>query len=88
VTKKPTNLRTINTFWSIAALIISTILLFSACQDSQEVPPIIVTEVFNVAGEELIVTRILEPTPTATIVPTPVEETEAPVVLDISLVRE
>ncbi|MCC6606050.1 MAG: peptide ABC transporter substrate-binding protein [Anaerolineae bacterium] len=87
MTKQPTNLHTINTFWGIAALIISTILLFSACQDSQEVPPIIVTEVFNVAGEELIITRILEPTPTATSVPTPAEETTAPVVLDISLVR-
>lgn len=87
MTEKQTNQRTCNTFLGAAALIICIIFLFSACQDSQEVPPIIVTEVFNVAGEELIITRILEPTPTATHVPTPVEETNVPVVLDISLVR-
>ncbi len=61
--------------------------MFSACQDSQEVPPIVVTEVFTIAGEELVVTRILEPTPTPTLVPTPVEDDD-PVVLDLSFVRE
>lgn len=80
------NQRPFFTLLSVAGLIISTILL-SACQDSPEVPPIVVTEVFNVAGEELVVTRILEPTPTVTSVPTPVEESNDPVVLDLSLVR-
>ncbi|MCA9955802.1 MAG: peptide ABC transporter substrate-binding protein [Anaerolineales bacterium] len=46
------------------------------------------TEVFNVAGEELVVTRILEPTPTPTAVPTPSPDDNTPVVLDISFVRE
>lgn len=73
---------------SVAAFIIGGIILLSACQDSQEVPPIVVTEVFTIGGEELVVTRILEPTPTPTIVPTPVAEDIPPVVLDIGLVRE
>lgn len=73
---------------SVAAFIICGVLLFSACQDSQEVPPIVVTEVFNIAGEELVVTRILEPTPTPTVIPTPASEGSSPVVLDISFVRE
>ena len=73
---------------SVAALIICGMVLFSACQNSQEVPPIIVTEVFTVAGEELIVTRILEPTPTPTLVPTPAPIENEPVVLDISFIRD
>ncbi len=72
---------------SVAASIISGIILFSACQDSQQVPPIVVTEVFTIAGEELVVTRILEPTPTPTIVPTPADD-NSPVILDLSFVRE
>ena len=73
---------------TLAALIISGILLVSACQDSQEVPPIVVTEVFNVVGEEIVVTRVLEPTPTPTLVPTPAQEVEPPITLDISFVRD
>ncbi|MCB9006850.1 MAG: peptide ABC transporter substrate-binding protein [Ardenticatenaceae bacterium] len=46
------------------------------------------TEVFTVAGEELIVTRILEPTPTPTLVPTPAPIENEPVVLDISFIRD
>ncbi|MEZ4590024.1 MAG: peptide ABC transporter substrate-binding protein [Chloroflexota bacterium] len=46
-----------------------------------------VTEVFNIAGEELVVTRILEPTPTPTAVPSPAADSEEPVVLDLSFVR-
>lgn len=72
----------------VAAFIISGIILFTACDDSQEVPPIIVTEVFTIAGEELVVTRILEPTPTPTAVPSPAPEDNSPVILDISFVRE
>ena len=72
---------------SVIAFIISGIVFFSACNDSQQVPPIVVTEVFVVAGEELIVTRILEPTPTPTAVPSPAPEVNAPVVLDLSFVR-
>ena len=74
-------------FLRIIAFIISGFALFVACADSQEVPPIVVTEVFNIAGEELVVTRILEPTPTPTVVPTAVAADEQPVVLDISFVR-
>jgi oligopeptide transport system substrate-binding protein len=74
-------------FLGAAALIISAILLFSACQNSQEVPPIVVTEVFTIAGEELVVTRILQPTPTPTPTPVPVTEDALPVALDISFVR-
>lgn len=73
---------------SAAAFIISVIVLFTACQDSQEVPPIVVTEVFTIAGEELVVTRILEPTPTPTAVPSPVPEDNSPIILDISFVRD
>lgn len=73
---------------SVAAFIICGIILFSACQDSQEVPPIVVTEVFTIGGEELVVTRILEPTPTPTIVPTPASEDSPPVILDVGFVRE
>lgn len=73
---------------SVAALIICGTILFSACEDSQEVPPIVVTEVFTIAGEELVVTRILEPTLTPTIEPTPAAEDNSPVILDISFVRE
>jgi ABC-type oligopeptide transport system substrate-binding subunit len=73
--------------WRILAFIISGIAFFSACNDSQQVPPIVVTEVFNIAGEELIVTRILEPTPTPTVVPSPAPEDNQPVVLDVSFVR-
>lgn len=72
---------------SIIAFIIGAVVLFSACDNSQEVPPIVVTEVFNIAGEELVVTRILEPTPTPTAVPTPAPESSEPVVLDLSFVR-
>ena len=70
-----------------AVFIISLILLFVACQNREEVPPIVVTEVFTVAGEEVVVTRLLEPTPTATAVPTVAPEDAAPVVLDISFIR-
>ncbi|MBK7895715.1 MAG: peptide ABC transporter substrate-binding protein [Anaerolineaceae bacterium] len=42
---------------------------------------------FNIAGEELIVTRILEPTPTPTAVPSPASESDEAVVLDLSFVR-
>ena len=74
-------------FLGAAALIISAILLFSACENSEQVPPIVVTEVFNVAGEEIVVTRILEPTPTPTVLPTPAPEDAPPVILDSGFVR-
>lgn len=86
--EKQANHHIVYTLLFTAALIISAILFLSACQDSPEVPPIIVTEVFNVAGEELVVTRVLQPTPTPTLVPTPAEAPNIPVVLDISLVRD
>lgn len=70
-----------------AALIISAMLLFSACQNSQEVPPIVVTEVFTVVGEEIVVTRLVQPTPTVTPLPSPVVEDNPPVILDISFLR-
>ncbi|WP_420642270.1 peptide ABC transporter substrate-binding protein [Candidatus Leptofilum sp.] len=69
------------------AFIISGIVLFAACENSQEVPPVVVTEVFNIAGEEIIVTRIVELTPTPTAVPTAAPEQQEPVVLDLSYVR-
>lgn len=75
-------------FLVTAGFIISAIILFSACQNSEEVPSIIVTEVFNIAGEEIVVTRILEPTPTPTVVPTLALEDEPAVTLDISFVRD
>ncbi len=75
-------------FLSTVLLIISAMLLFSACQNSQEAPPIVVTEVVSIVGEELVVTRILTPTPTSTPPPVPVEEEDIPVVLDISFVRD
>lgn len=78
----------VSKIFAVTALIIGAILLVSACQNSPEVPPIVVTEVYDVAGEQLIITRILEPTPTPTIIPTPAEEPNVPVVLDISLVRD
>ncbi len=62
--------------------------MFTACENSQEVPPIVVTEVFTIAGEELVVTRILEPTPTPTTVPTPAAENSEPVILDLAFVRQ
>ncbi|MCP4415506.1 MAG: hypothetical protein GY805_02720, partial [Chloroflexi bacterium] len=46
-----------------------------------------VTEVFIVAGEELVVTRILEATPTPTPIPVPVAEDIPPIVLDIGFAR-
>ncbi|MCB8940657.1 MAG: hypothetical protein H6655_19780 [Ardenticatenaceae bacterium] len=46
-----------------------------------------VTEVFNIAGEEIVVTRILEPTPTPTVVPTAPADNNQPVILDVSFVR-
>ena len=49
---------------------------------------IVVTEVFTVAGEELIVTRILEPTPTPTVVPTLAQASSRQVVLDLGIVRD
>lgn len=58
-----------------------------ACDSSQQVPPVVVTEVFNIAGEEIIVTRVLELTPTPTAVPTAAPEQQQPVVLDLSFVR-
>lgn len=70
-----------------AVLIISFILFFVSCQNREEVPPIIVTEVFTIAGEEIVVTRLLEPTPTPTAVPTLASEDADPVVLDISFIR-
>jgi ABC-type oligopeptide transport system substrate-binding subunit len=73
--------------WRILWFIIGGIGFFSACNNSQQVPPIVVTEVFNIAGEELIVTRILEPTPTPTAVPPPAPEDNSPVVLDLGFVR-
>ena len=72
----------------VSLFIIGGIILFTGCDDSSEVPPIVVTEVFNIAGEELVVTRILEPTPTATVLPTPAPEDSDPIVLDIGFVRE
>lgn len=79
----------INTTFIICliAFIISGIFSFVACADSQEVPPIVVTEVFNIAGEEIVVTRILEPTPTPTVVPTAPADNNQPVILDVSFVR-
>ena len=75
-------------FLRTAVAIISAILLFSACQNSEQVPPIVVTEVFNIAGEEIVVTRILEPTPTSTVIPTAPSNDQKPVVLDIGFTRD
>lgn len=88
MTKKQLNQRKIRIFLGAAAIIISAITLFSACQNSEQVPPIVVTELFTIAGEELVVTRILTPTPLPTVVPTPPAVDSAPVTLDISFVRE
>ena len=88
MTKKQYNKYSTTFLLRVATFIICGIILFSACQDSQEVPPIVVTEVFTIAGEELVVTRILEPTPTPTIVPTPASDDNSPVILDVSFVRD
>ncbi|GJM39842.1 MAG: ABC transporter permease [Ardenticatenaceae bacterium] len=84
--EKQTKLNTPFIF-AVTAIIISGILLFSACDNSQQVPPIVVTEVFNIAGEEVIVTRIVELTPTPTAVPTAAPDQRQPIVLDLSFVR-
>jgi oligopeptide transport system substrate-binding protein len=75
-------------FLKAAALIISAMLLFSACQNSPKVTSIVVTEVVTVVGEELVITRLVQPTPTPTLIPSPIPEKDEKVILDISFVRD
>lgn len=62
-----------------------------ACQNSSEAAnpnQIVVTQVYDVIGEQVIVTRIIELTPTPSPQPTAVEKEPVPVALDIAFLRE
>jgi ABC-type oligopeptide transport system substrate-binding subunit len=79
----------------IPVLLVAALLL-AGCRNSvgnigiEEPSQVVVTEVYSVVGEEVVITRIIELTPTPTPQPTvpPVEEQQGPVTLDIGFERE
>lgn len=79
-------------FHYLIALILLFALFFAGCRTSpdfeDDVSQVVVTEVYVVTGEEVVITRIIEQTPTPTPVPTPVEEENPPpVVLDLMFLQ-
>jgi ABC-type oligopeptide transport system substrate-binding subunit len=62
--------------------------IFSACGGEQAPATIVVTEVVEVAGETLVITRLIEPTVTPSPTPLVTPPVIKPVTLDISLIRE
>lgn len=78
---------------SIIRIILLFILCFfiGSCQErNEEASPnqIVVTQVYDVIGEEVVVTRIIEITPIPSPPPTPSAEEIKPVALDISFILE
>ncbi len=61
--------------------------VLSACGGEQAPATIVVTEVVEVAGETLVITRIIEPTATPSPTPPVVPPVIKPVTLDISFIR-
>lgn len=85
----PVNLKTIIlVFFIVLVLFLLFVFRYSAPADEDTSTQLIVTEVYNVIGEEVIITRVIELTPTPTPVPTdiPIEE-RGPIVLDIAFNR-
>lgn len=62
--------------------------LLSACGGEQKPASIVVTEVVEVAGETLVITRVMEPTLAPTPTPPPAPPVIAPVTLDISFLQD
>lgn len=74
-----------------ATLVLAAILLFIAgCRSEgrDNSGAIVVTDVFEFAGESVIVTRVIQPTPTPTVTPQPPAEVDRLVELDLAFVGE
>lgn len=66
------------------------LLLFSACRQAEmaEAPPLVVTEVVVLGGEEIVVTRVVRQTIQITATPQPVAVVYRPVELDVGYIGE